>query len=145
LIEDDGTGSTPEDICVARTPITWEQAAGVLTIGAAEDPHGVLPRTRTWTVTFLGLPAGEPIRLEAPAGEAVRVEAGANPQPRTVDRDDAMFAVLNAAHYDHSAKAKAWHTLSSDLPPAAKLAELHAQALPRELIGALSELLTARG
>ena len=31
--------------------------------------------------------------------------------------------------------------MTSDLPPAAKLAELHAQDLPRALIGALSELL----
>jgi hypothetical protein len=73
------------------------------------------------------------------------VEAGPDPQPRTIDRDDALFAVLNAAHYDHKAKAEAWRTLGSRLPPAAKLAELHAQGLPRELIGALSELLTSRG
>ena len=33
---------------------------------------------------------------------------------------------------------------TSELDPAAMLAELHAQALPRELIGALTELLTAR-
>ena len=43
LIEDDGTGATPDDIPTARTTIAWDQAAGELTIGAAEDPHGVLP------------------------------------------------------------------------------------------------------
>ena len=43
------------------------------------------------------------------------------------------------------AKQTAWRTLGSDLSPAGKLAELHAQGLPRELIGALSELLTAEG
>jgi hypothetical protein len=53
--------------------------------------------------------------------------------------------VLNAAQYSHEAKAAAWRTLTSGRPAAAILAELHAQALPRELIGALSELLTARG
>ena len=43
LIEDDGTGTTPDDIPTARTTLTWDQAAGALTIGAADDPHGVLP------------------------------------------------------------------------------------------------------
>ena len=43
LIEDDGTGATPDDIPTARTTLAWDQSAGVLTIGAAEDPHGVLP------------------------------------------------------------------------------------------------------
>jgi hypothetical protein len=42
-------------------------------------------------------------------------------------------------------KEAAWRTLSSGLAPEAMLAELHAQQLPRELIGALGELLTARG
>jgi hypothetical protein len=52
--------------------------------------------------------------------------------------------VLVSAQYGNEAKAAAWRTLTSDLPAESMLAELHAQALPRELIGALSELLTAR-
>jgi hypothetical protein len=140
LIEDDGTGATPEDIPAARTTITWRQAAGELTIGEPDDPHGVLPRARTWTVRFLGLDR-EPVQLEGTG----RVEIGPDPQPRTPDRSEALFAVLNAAQYSHEAKAAAWRTLTSGRTPDAILAELHAQALPRELIGALSELLTARG
>src|SRR3954470_2490894 len=53
LVEDDGTGATPDDIPTARTKITWRQDAGELEIAAADDPHGVLPETRSWTVTFL--------------------------------------------------------------------------------------------
>ena len=139
LIEDDGTGATPEDIPTARTRITFEQAPGVLTIEPADDPHGVLPPARTWTVTFLGLDM-DPVHVEGSG----RVETGPDPQPRTPRRSDALFDVLNAAQYGHEAKAAAWRTINSGLPPAAILAELHAQALPRELIGALSELLTAR-
>ena len=144
LIEDDGTGTTPEDIPAARTPIAWDQAAGTLTIGPAEDPHGVLPAERTWTVRFLGLDA-EPARLQGPPGEPLCAEAGADPQPRTPDRAGALFALLGTAQWGHLAKASTWHTLESALSPEAKLAELHAQAVPRELIGALSELLAARG
>jgi hypothetical protein len=78
-------------------------------------------------------------------GATLRVSAGPDPVPRTPDRQEALFDVLGAAQYGHEAKLAAWHTLTSDRSPAAMLAELHAQALPRELIGALSELLTARG
>ena len=138
LIEDDGTGATPEEVRAARTTITWDQAAGVLEIGEADDPHGVLPASRTWAVTFLGL--DRPSDTISGAG---RVEAGPDPRPTTLDRGERLFDVLDAAQYGHEPKAAAWRTLTSDLPPAAMLAELHAQHLPRELIGALSELLTA--
>ena len=52
--------------------------------------------------------------------------------------------MLNGAQYGHTEKAATWVTLTSELAPEAMLAELHAQALPRELIGAVSELLTAQ-
>ena len=142
LIEDDGTGATPADIPAARTTITWRQADGVLEIGAADDPHGVLPRSREWTVTILGAER-ESISLAGPTDQPLRAEAGADPRPRTAGRSDALYAILNAAQYGHEAKATAWETITADLAPSAKLAELHAQGLPRELIGALSELLTA--
>ena len=116
----------------------------MLAIGAADGPDGVLPRERTWTVTFLGLEPragrrspGRPASRCAPRSAPTRARA----RPH---RADALFAMLNAAQYGHEAKEAAWRTLTSELAPAAMLAELHAQALPRELIGALSELLTAR-
>jgi hypothetical protein len=163
LVEDDGTGATPQDIPTARTTITWRQGQGVLTIGPADDPHALLPRERTWTVTVLGVDADTPIAADgaatgrvrggrasvtisgAPTDRPVRVEVGGEePTPRTQGVAEALFDVLNAAQFGHTAKATAWRTLTSDLSPAAMLAELHAQELPRELIGALSELLTAR-
>ena len=95
-------------------------------------------------MTVLGV-EHEPLAASGPTGEPLRVEAGADPRPRTPRREDALFAVLDAAQHSNGAKETAWRTLSSELSPAAKLAELHAQGLPRELIGALSELLTAEG
>jgi alpha-glucosidase (family GH31 glycosyl hydrolase) len=163
LIEDDGTGATPEDIPIARTTITWQQATGVLEIGAADDPHGLLPRARIWTVTFLGQDDQAAILLDgaavdahggdgrvsvtirdAPTDRPIRIDAAAARRPGTQRLSDALFTVLDAAQYGHEAKAAAWRSLTSARPPAAILAELHAQALPRELIGALSELLTAQ-
>ena len=91
LIEDDDTD-------VARTTLSWDQAAGTLTIGAADDPHGVLPAERDWTVTVLGVeheplaasgPTGEPLRRggrrrPAPAHAAPRGRAVRDPQRRAV-------------------------------------------------------------
>jgi len=161
LVEDDGSGTTADDIPTARTPLTL--AGGALTIGPADDPHRVLPDARAWTVTFLGVGADTGVRVDGEAADvvagggrvsvtvsgvgsdrAVRVEADLAGAPHTQGRDEALFAILNGAQFGHEAKAAAWGTLTSELPVAAMLAELHAQALPRELIGALSEVLTAR-
>jgi alpha-glucosidase (family GH31 glycosyl hydrolase) len=138
LIEDDGTGRTPDDIPTARTTLAWQD--GVLTIGAADDPHRILPRTRTWTVTVLG--GGRETVADAPTDQPLRVAVA---EGAPADRSEALFALLDAAQLAHEAKAAAWRTLTSALAPEAMLAELHAQALPRELIGAMSELLTAVG
>ncbi len=140
LIEDDGTGATPEDVPAARTSIRWDQEAGVLTIEAPDDPHGIVSAERTWTVRFLGLERDP----ETVSGSG-RVEVGRDPRPHTPDRADALLAVLSGAQYGHEEKAAAWSALTSGRPAAAILAELHAQGLPRALIGALSELVTARG
>jgi alpha-glucosidase (family GH31 glycosyl hydrolase) len=143
LVEDDGTGTGPEDIPAARTTLTWTQATGELVIGPAEDPHGVLPATRSWTVTVLGTDVRAEVD-DAPTSGPVRVHAGADPVARTPAREEALFDVLNGAQWGHREKLAAWQTLTSGLPAAAVLAELHAQDLPRQLIGALSELLTSR-
>jgi hypothetical protein len=102
----------------------------------------VLPPERTWTVTFLGL--GRTATVAGPTDRPLRVEAGANPVPRTAERRERLFALLNAAQYEHEAKAAAWRTLESARAPEEMLAELHAQGLPRALIGALAEVLTSR-
>ena len=64
----------------------------------------MLPAEREWTVTVLGV-EHEPLAASGPTGEPLRVEAGADPRPRTPHREDALFAVLDAAQYGHEAKA----------------------------------------
>ena len=142
LVEDDGTGTTPDEIPTARTPLVWRQADGELVIGPAEDPHGVLPARREWTVRVLGTDVAETV--SGAPGERLAVRAAAAPEASTPDRSDRLFEVLSAAQYDHEAKAAAWATLQSDMPVTAQVAELQARGLPRALLGALTELLTAR-
>jgi hypothetical protein len=163
LVEDDGTGTTPETVPTVRTPLTWDQATGTLTIGAADGPAGVVPETRTWTVTLLGLPAGTAVRVDGEphhlgdtasgrvsvtltrdATVEATVSVGADPRPATQDLDDRLFALLNTAQYPYEAKAALLRVVSSPRSAAAKLAELQALTPPEALLSALTELLTAR-
>jgi hypothetical protein len=72
------------------------------------------------------------------------VSAGADPGASTPERSDRLFSVLASAQWETEPKATAWATLTSGEAVAAQLAELHALGLPRTLLGALAELLTAR-
>jgi hypothetical protein len=162
LVEDDGSGTTPGTVPTVRTRIRWEQASGTLIVDAADGPAGIVPETRTWTVTVLGLPADTTITVDGAARPAVlaapgrvgvtvtrdatasfTVSVGAAPAPSTQDLDARLFAVLNAAQYPYEAKAALWSVVSAPRSPAARIAELQAQHPPESLLSALTELLTA--
>lgn len=162
LVEDDGTGTTPETVPTVRTPLTWDQASGTLTIGAADGPSGIVPETRTWTVTFLGLPAGTAAQVDgsahpATAGDGGRVSVsvtldstasatvsiGADPRPATQDVAGRVFALLNAAQHPYEAKAALLAVATAPRSAAARIAELQALEPPEPLLSALTELLTA--
>ena len=161
LVEDDGSGTTPGTTPTARTPITWEQATGVLRIGAADGPAGIVPETRTWTVTLLAVPAatvrvdgeerpttptaagGSTLTVTADTAAAVRVEVGPALRPATQDRAARLFALLNAAQYPYEAKAALWRVVERGQDAGATIAELQALTPPSALLRALTELLTA--
>jgi hypothetical protein len=163
LIEDDGTGTTPREIPTARTTITWRQADGALTIGPARGTAGIVPETRTWTVTLLAVNDvttvtidGQPRAVTPVAGRAsvvvadvpndneTRVVFGPDCIPRTSDLRERLFAILNRSQHDYEAKNAIWDTLTRETAAAAKLAELQSRAVPGALLSAIAELLTAR-
>ncbi|HEV7623483.1 MAG TPA: TIM-barrel domain-containing protein [Amnibacterium sp.] len=162
LVEDDDTGTTPETIPTVRTRMRWEQATGTLTVEAADGPAGIVPATRTWTVTLLGLEPdvavtadGHTVPVAAASGRVsvtltadtsgpVVVSVGADPRPHTVDVPARMFALLNAAQYPYEAKAAVWRTVGADRSAADRLVELQAMDVPTSLLEAIGELLTAR-
>ena len=76
LVEDDGTGTTPDTVPTVRTPLRWDQATGTLTIGAADGPAGIVPETRTWTVTVLGCPPTPPLTVNEAAHPASATGSG---------------------------------------------------------------------
>ncbi len=162
LVEDDDTGTTPETIPTVRTPITWDQASGTLTIGPADGPADVVPGTRTWTVTLLGLEPDTAVMVDdhpvapvsstgrvsvtttADTADTVRVAVGPDPQPHTTDVPSRLFAILNAAQYPYEAKAAVWRTIGADRDAGDRLVELQAMGVPNPLLEAIGELLTAR-
>lgn len=163
LVEDDGTGATVDAVPTVRTALHWDQSSGTLTIDPAAGPAGVVPATRRWTVTVLGLPADTAVLVDGAAhptsaaapgrvsvtltrdtGSSVTVGVGPDPHPATQDLDARIFALLNAAQYPYEAKAALWRIASAPRSPAARLAELQALDPPKALLSALTELLTAR-
>jgi hypothetical protein len=114
LIEDDDTD-------VARTTLSWDQASGALTIGAADDPQGVLPAERAWTVTVLGV-EHEPLAASGPTGEALRwrparpAPAHAGPRGRAV-RDPQRRPVRARGQGDRLAHAAARTSRSARSSP----------------------------
>lgn len=163
LVEDDGTGTAPATVPTVRTALRWDQASGTLHVAAADGPAGIVPETRTWTVTVLGLPAGTALRIDGEerpvtdqgsgrvsiavtrdATEAFTVSVGADPQPATQDVRTRVFALLNAAQHPYEAKAELLRVATADRPVASRLAELQALNPPEHLLAALTELLTAR-
>jgi hypothetical protein len=159
LVEDDGTGTTPDTVPTVRTPLRWDQATGTLTVSPADGPSGIVPETRTWTVTVLALPTGTPVQVDGqrhPANaDRVRVtvtrdttasftvSVGADPRPSTQDVDARVFALLNTVQYPYEAKAALWATATAPRAATSRLAELQALNPPEPLLAALTELLTA--
>ncbi|MEO5833959.1 MAG: TIM-barrel domain-containing protein [Nakamurella sp.] len=162
LIEDDGTGAEPADIPTATTRIDWNQATGTLTVHPAAGSIDVVPATRTWSVTLVGVAdVGEvrvgdaPARVaieagrstveitDVPVGATVEVVFGPGLFPVTTDVAGRLFDLLMRAHYGLDEKADLWRRLEEGTP-ASVLTELAARGVPAPLQAAIGELLTAR-
>ena len=67
-----------------------------------------------------------------------------DPRPRTRDREERLFAVLNTAQYLYEEKSAAWKIITSGRPDFDVFADLHALGLPSALMGAIAEQLSLR-
>jgi len=154
LVEDDGS-----DAGVVRTPLTFDQASGTFTVGAAVGELGCLPATRSWTVTFLafdGTPvggAGEPVRRDdrvsitvpdVPVGESFTVSVGADPQLMANDVAGRLFTLLDRAQMSYELKTRIHQIATSDAPLSVRLSHLQSLQVDPPLAHAVGELLLAR-
>jgi alpha-glucosidase (family GH31 glycosyl hydrolase) len=163
LVEDDGSGITPDTIPAAVTTITWDQSKGILTIGTVHGPQGIIPAYRTWTVTLLGVTNSPtctvdntslPLHVEfdrssvtieeVPTGQSIEVGFGRELRPEDPGSQQRIFDLLNRAQYGHDAKVEIWRVLRSRQSTGQKLTELSAQKVCPALQAAIAELLTCR-
>jgi Glycosyl hydrolases family 31/Domain of unknown function (DUF5110) len=166
MIEDDGTGTGMDPKTVARTPVSFDQQSGTVTVGPASGALGCLPASRRWTVTFLGLdlshdpvvgghdaPLDSDLSRESgrisisvgdlPVTDELRVTVGPNPQLVANDVSGRLFTMLDRAHIDYEAK-KLIHTIATaDRPLSVRISHLQALGLDRALETAVGEILLA--
>jgi Glycosyl hydrolases family 31/Domain of unknown function (DUF5110) len=168
LFEDDGIGAGDEPERWARTPLSFEQASGVLTIGPISGNAGCVPARRSWTVTFLAYDGGETspevtvdgttvaasvlatgrrtsVRVEdVPTGSGIRISLGARPELAPNDVEDRLFTLLHRAQLEYLVKTRAYQAAIADAPLTTRISQLQSLELGRPLEAALFELLLAR-
>lgn len=168
LVEDDGTGDGLDDAHVARTPLTWDQAAGRLTVGPVTGATGFLPATRSWTATFVSVAddvapvasvdgadvdavvartAEGHLRVavgDVPVGAVVRIGLGPAPTLRPNDVPGRLHRLLDVAQVGYELKSRALAVLTSDRPLHVRLSHLAALPVPPALREALEEVVLAR-
>jgi alpha-glucosidase (family GH31 glycosyl hydrolase) len=166
LIEDDGTGSGLEPGTVVRTPITFEQQAGVLTVGPAAGALTCIPGHRRWDITFLGL-AGTGAPIATADGEAIDadVTTGGNritvsvdgvpatatltvtlwpdPVPAGNDVTGRLFDLLDRAQIEFGVKERVQAIATSGRPMSVQLSGIQALDLDRDVERAIGEILLA--
>ncbi|MCF3962072.1 glycoside hydrolase family 31 protein, partial [Streptomyces fuscigenes] len=151
LVEDDGRGDG-SDLATVATALEWDAGAGVLRVGAARGPGGVVPEERSWKVTIFGSAPAGPVLVDgvpapvatgdgrfsvegrAAAAAGLTVEVG----PVRVAPDDRAVAavrrVLAAAQCGNPQKLRAWEVAAAQRPLAGKVAALHALDLPPSVL-----------
>ena len=162
LHEDDGSGSTVEEVKLSTTNITFKQNDGTLTITTASDGQ-----KRKLKVTFLALSpstevhasidgsdakpiikeehAGLSVFLgEVPAGDVkIEVKTGANPQLAPTDASKHVFRIVDETQLEYNTKSAIWAALSASVPFSNRLSRLQALNLSEDLMGAISEIILA--
>ncbi|MCB0990393.1 MAG: DUF5110 domain-containing protein, partial [Acidimicrobiales bacterium] len=166
LFEDDGSGSTPDDIWAATacTHIEWRQAdsrSASLVIDPASGNTDALPPSRTWTITIIGGPSvesattddGRSVEIasapgrcsieldahDARAGIEVRFEGELVAATTTVD--DRCLDILNSAQIEYEAKLAAWRVIETQSSPAVRIAALAGLDIDADVFSALTEIL----
>lgn len=159
LVEDDGA----TDARAAVTTLTWDDAAGSLTIAPATGATDVLPTSREWTVLVLG---AEAVAAQGDSGSSLAPEpttvgtrfslgAVATDVGTTVTLGDVepfgwartveeLRQVLDRARIDHNLKRTAYDLVTAAEGPTDAAARLRGLELDHAVEAALLELALAR-
>jgi len=168
MIEDDGTGSGLDEETVARTPISFDQASGSMTVGPTTGATACLPELRSWRITFVGTNPAVADRISVLIDDArgtgttttetgrvsvtvdditptrtLRVSVGPEPAPLPNDVAGRIFTLLDRAQIEFETKKDIYALATSDRPLSVRMSHLQALGLDRPLESAVSEILLA--
>jgi alpha-glucosidase (family GH31 glycosyl hydrolase) len=154
LIEDDGKGSSAEEVKWTRTPITYSQADGTLTIGPSTGP--ALVKARQWSIRFLALSKPKEITVRVgtekrdvkfehgktglvvqlgkiePDSKAT-ISLGPNPELLPNDMKAHIRPILADAQIRFGLKEDIWQIVAAKLPTTRKVSSLLALEMDENL------------
>ena len=163
LLEDDGRGSSSEEVKWARTPIKYSQADGKLTIGPTTN---AISDAREWSVKFLALEEPKDIRISVGsdnrdaqtknvkncivvhAGKVspstqTTISLGSNPKLRENDLEAFIRPILADAQIQFQLKEQIWQVVVAKVPTTRKVSSLLALEMDENLREAILEYVLA--
>ncbi|KAN0105886.1 glycoside hydrolase family 31 protein [Hyaloscypha variabilis] len=165
LLEDDGRGSSAEEVKWTRTPIKYSQADGTVTIGPSTGP---VARPRDWSVRFLALDQPSDIHVSVDSektkklvqpekernGLVVKVgkvspstpatiSLGSNPKLRQNDLEAFIRPILADAQIKFQLKEQIWQIVVAKAPTTRKVSSLLALGVEENLREAVLEYVLA--
>jgi alpha-glucosidase (family GH31 glycosyl hydrolase) len=146
LIEDDGIGSTIDQVNAVYTQLTWNQSDRTFTIHAPQGNGDCIPAARTWIITFLsvaGLGARHSVTVSTENHGSAQVVLDADPRLETPDKYRALFELVSQIQYENTAKEQLWAVVISQQTEVQKLQSLRTLDLPDAIYDAVAELLSA--
>ena len=167
VVEDSGHGTSTKDTDFARIAITFDQAAGTVTVKPAASKVAGTSNPRRWQFSFPGFVEPEKVKvmvdhehqdveLEASTGSfrifmkdnvstdsTVSVELGPNPQLAITDATGYIYPILRDAHMDYNPKNRIWAAVTGKETLNHRISQLSALDMDRDLFNAIMEYLLA--
>jgi hypothetical protein len=165
LLEDDGRGSSAEEVKWTKTPIKYSQADGTVTIGPSTGP---VAKTRAWSVRFLALDETNEIHVSVDSEKAKKlvqpekernglvvqvgkvspstqatISLGSNPNLRQNDLEAFIRPILADAQIKFQLKEQIWQIVVAKVPTTRKVSSLLALGVEENLREAVLEYVLA--
>ena len=160
LIEDNGKLPADPDYHRAVTKICIRRENGLaVEICPPEGDTGLLPANRRYTVELNSVANTRPDCCDGdytsaydeerrtlkimPQKASCCLKWNSFPEPEMPDKEALIGEILQKAQIPYDLKAEVLHTVRKHPDPAVLMAELHIMPLPKALLGAVLEILTA--
>jgi hypothetical protein len=164
IVEDDGSGSSLEEVKWTRTPIKYTQLDGTVEIGPTQGP--LASGSRDWSIRLLSLSKLKTLRVLVDGSEIkatqekvsngliikigeisktskVIVELDKNVQLGINDPAALIHPLLGQAQLDFGLKEGIWDVVTAKMPKTLQVSRLHALEMEPHLLESLLELVLA--